>query len=955
MTEQQRLGVLVRWLTPLPAGFTRHPSLRVTVALTAATAAIVVAWVCGWTLPEPRLPGYLPLHAFLETCSIISCVMVLVVSRTFFGDNRNANMTLLGAAFLGVALLDFLHILSYPGMPDMVTPSSEAKAISFWLAARLLTAAALLMAAWSSWKRLTPASREGSWLGATLILVGLVSWICLYRPHWLPRTFTPDQGLTGFKVLAELLLAAVNLSAAYGFYLIATKPLPRTTATIDPVALMAAAIVYALAGLLFAIYSDTNGVFNLLGHFYKLIAACFIYRGLVSVNLYDTQTRTMLALEGADLGLWSWDVGSDMVDFDASAAGLWRTGDGHRSTMAALGSLVHADDRAARLSALRTALDPRGDGVYRSEFRIRTADQETYLVATSTGKTLFRDGAPYRVIGIIRDVTERRRAEDTIRRSEERLNGIVSIAADAIISIDDQHRITLFNHGAETIFGYARDECIGQPIDILLPRRFRAAHDAHIDGFATSASDARRMAERREIYGLRKNGHEFPAEASISRLTIGEERTFTVVLRDNTVQRNGERQLALLNQQLEARVVERTAALQEETDRRLEAQTALSRAQRLEAFGRLAGGVAHDFNNLLTVISGNQELLEMRLKDPKEIALLKRAQEAADMGARLTGRLLTFARRRQLDPVLLDLNEQIAAMVELLQRSIGEDITLTTKLAPRLWKVRSDPSEVENAVLNLAINARDAMPNGGRLVIETAECSVGPDEVGTETKLQPGDYVRLSVSDSGGGMTPEVLARAFEPFFSTKPVGKGTGLGLSTIYGFVQQSGGTVTIHTQEGRGTTINCYLPRSFDTASGDARDRLVDREDPRGSGETILVVEDNPAVLDVTVQRVTALGYTVASAGDAKAAIARIETAGDSITLVLSDVVMPGGMSGFDLAGWLATNAPGIKILLSSGYPDQVASDPRHAPVRFRILRKPYSRSELARALRAALDAT
>ena len=535
--------------------------------------------------------------------------------------------------------------------------------------------------------------------------------------------------------------------------------------------------------------------------------------------------------------------------------------------------------------------------------------------------------------------------ELAVRHSEARLSGILSIAADAIISVDEQNLITLFNHGAETIFGYVSAEVIGKPLDMLLPMRFRADHADHIRHFGASGTMARRMGERQEILGLRKDGTEFPAEASISQIEIVGSRTFTAILRDATQNR-------LAAQLLETRVAEHTKELREEIHRREQAQAALSQSQRMEAFGQLAGGIAHDFNNLLTVISGNHELLEMRLTDEKELTLLKRAQEAAEMGARLTRRLLTFARRRQLEPTVLDLNEQISGMVELLRRSIGENVTLTTNLAPRIWPIRADPSEIENAVLNLAINARDAMPNGGTIVIETTECSIDEREVGGELKLPAGDYVRISVSDTGTGMKPEVVGRAFEPFFTTKPPGQGTGLGLSTIYGFVQQSGGTVTAYSELGRGTCINIYLPRVVEDLKA-ARSERPDEVPLAIEGDIVLLVEDRQDVRDVTKARLEQLGYGVVEAESGAAAIDLLKSGRVSVQLVFSDVVMPGGVSGYGLARWVQANRPTLKILLTSGFTEQIAGarDPDHAPNK--LLRKPYTRTELARAVRDALD--
>jgi PAS domain S-box-containing protein len=672
--------------------------------------------------------------------------------------------------------------------------------------------------------------------------------------------------------------------------------------------------------------------------------------------------------------------------------------------------------------------------------------------------TYFRRRISSHISRVARKLQDQRKPDGAVSSSEARLAGILSIAAEAIISIDDRQRITMFNHGAEAIFGYMSREILGQSLAILLPERFRQSHGRHIQQFAKATTTARRMGERNEIYGLRKDGTEFAAEASISKLEVDCIRTFTVVLRDITERVAREKALKASEERLEQRVAERTAELSalfdavpdgivtsdvegrlraanatavklfgytaqdflnmpasrlyatqadyedvakawtksahDETQRpvsvtcrrkdgttfhamasgsavrdstgtiishvglirditdELKRQKVLAQAQRMEAYGQLTGGVAHDFNNLLTVITGNQELLEMRLKDAKNLTLLRRAQEAAEMGARLTGRLLTFARRRQLETTLLNLNDQIIGMVELLRRSIGEHVKLSTSLAPELGVVRADASEIENAVLNLAINARDAMPKGGHLLIETANCTLEDDELGSENKLPPGDYIRLTVSDSGNGMTQDVLQRAMEPFFTTKPQGKGTGLGLSTIYGFVQQSGGAMTIYSEPERGTTINIYLPRVVHggkTASSEPAPTTT----PIASGESVLVVEDNAGVRDITTKRLEELGYTVRAVENGPAALEVLQSSGPSFDLVFSDVVMPGGLSGYDIARWIREHRPNTKIMLTSGYPDEVARTHDGNVRAIKLLRKPYNRDELAQALRQILN--
>jgi len=532
-----------------------------------------------------------------------------------------------------------------------------------------------------------------------------------------------------------------------------------------------------------------------------------------------------------------------------------------------------------------------------------------------------------------------------LRLAESQMSTILAIAADAIISLNENMRIMVFNEGAASMFGYGKDEIIGQSLDVLIPERFRGSHHTHVAQFAGSPVAARKMGERREIFARRKDGAEFPAEASIAKQEIDGRHVFMVVVRDVTERKLAEAALARANSELENRVAERTRELEAEISRREAAHAALVQAQRMEAFGQLTGGVAHDFNNLLTIVTGNLELLADTTQPELSRTLLRRAADAADMGAALTKRLLTFARRRRLSPQVVDINDLILALMEILKRSIGEHITLTTILAGNVWAPKVDPSEIENAILNLAINARDAMPNGGEMIVETRNVA------GTDLPFDGGarEFVLLSVSDTGEGMPPEVLERAFEPFFSTKEPGRGTGLGLSTVYGFAEQSGGHANIESKVGFGTTVNLYLPR----ADAGAEATVANQSEPlplSENNEVILVVEDNAEVRELTLQRVEGLGYVACEAESGPAAVRVIES-GEHVDLVLSDIVMAGGMSGYELARWIGERAPHIRVVLTTGYAaEEARQDPaaEAAP----ILRKPYKRAELAVALKDAL---
>jgi len=535
-------------------------------------------------------------------------------------------------------------------------------------------------------------------------------------------------------------------------------------------------------------------------------------------------------------------------------------------------------------------------------------------------------------------------------RMQSAIAALLKIASDAVIAVDANYRITLFNDGAERIFGYARAEVIGRPLDVLLPERFRASHGRMMSALESEGSISRLMGERREIAGLRKDGSEFPAEASIAMVEgeKGRVKSFLAVLRDITERRRTQMILANHARELEQRVKERTSELEAEIRRREEAQAQLVQSQRMEAFGQLTGGVAHDFNNLLTIISGNLELLGPELATDKARGLAKRANEASEMAARLTARLLTFARRRRLEPRVLDLNELILGMSEIVQRTIGAHISVSTILASDLRLTRSDPSEVENALLNLVINARDAMPKGGRIVMETRNAEFSEGDATALGEMRTGQYVVASVTDTGTGMPPEIAKRAFEPFFTTKPTGRGTGLGLSTIYGFAKQSGGHLTLYSEVGHGTTVSLYLPRDVNAEMVEVKPS--DGEVPMAeNSETVLVVEDNAEVREVTLQRIEGLGYVVVEAGNAREALDILATRTD-IDLVFSDVVMPGGMSGFDLARWVSEHRPALPIVLTSGFAQGASNE--GIKLAHPILHKPHSRNELAQALATAL---
>jgi two-component system NtrC family sensor kinase len=402
----------------------------------------------------------------------------------------------------------------------------------------------------------------------------------------------------------------------------------------------------------------------------------------------------------------------------------------------------------------------------------------------------------------------------------------------------------------------------------------------------------------------------------------------------------------------------RTERLQFEVSRREATEQALRQAQKMEAVGRLSGGIAHDFNNMLTVILGNIDMALRRVGDDQSrvTRLLDSARQASERAATLVQRLLAFSRQHPQEVKAVDVNRLMQSMSELLRRTIGETVTIETVLGGGLWKTAVDPNQLENAILNLAVNARDAMPEGGRLTIETANSYLDEAYVGSHGDgLAAGQYVMLAVTDSGGGMNREVRERAFEPFFTTKPPGMGTGLGLSMVYGFLKQSGGHIKIYSEEGEGTTIKLYFPRIVDNHTlpdWSADERTARRAPSARGGETILLVEDDEEVRKFATEVLSEQGYKVHAAPDGAAALRLLEIETD-IKLLFTDVVLPNGMNGRQLADEARRRRPELKVLYATGYTRNAIIHQGRLDAEVELLTKPFTADALARKVRQILD--
>ena len=507
------------------------------------------------------------------------------------------------------------------------------------------------------------------------------------------------------------------------------------------------------------------------------------------------------------------------------------------------------------------------------------------------------------------------RLEETERRFQLLIDGVTD---HAIFMLDRTGIVASWNTGAERIKGYSSGEIIGQHFS-----RFYTDEDRQKGVPQTALATAERSGKyEAEGHRVRKDGTTFLANVVINAIRdhSGNLLGFAKITRDVT----------------EKKVVE----------------DQLRQAQKMEAVGQLTGGVAHDFNNLLTVIMGNMEHLERILpRAPQTDRIIGAAIRGASRAAMLTQRLLAFSRRQPLMPEVLSVNKLVAGASELMRRTIGEAIFIETVLAGGLWPTFADSNQLENALINLAINARDAMPDGGKLTIETANTHLDDAYARMNAEVQPGQYVGVFITDTGTGMAPETAAQAFEPFFTTKEIGQGTGLGLSQVYGFIKQSGGHVKIYSEIGEGTTVKLYLPR-YRGEEDFANEQLENRGIPRGRGEVVLVVEDDPDVRDYTIEMVADLGYSVVSASDGASAL-RLLDSHREVALLFTDVGLPGGMNGRQLAEGALRRLPRLKVLYTTGYARNAIVHQGRLDPGVEVVFKPFTYSHLAAKIRQILD--
>ena len=718
-----------------------------------------------------------------------------------------------------------------------------------------------------------------------------------------------------------------------------------------------------------------------------------------------SQERLTRALSTGRVAVYDWDMASDRLSVLGPLAEIF----GVSVESAAQGlplqrfvEAIHPDDRARTAAAIETTA--RTGAPYEAEYRVGQRGRERSVISRGVIET--RPSGERSFSGVLIDITEEKAVETALRQKSTALQilnetssaisgsldlkAIVQTITDAGVKLsgaefgaffynvesESGEQLQLYTlsgapYEAFSSFPMPRNTAVfgptftGQRIvradDITADPRYgqNPPHHGMPKGHLPVRSylAAPVKSHTNDVLGCLLFGHSrpgvFTAEsedlivglAAQAAVAMGNAELFHTVERELAFRRKAEADLQEINNTLEARVVEEVA-------RRTTAEEALRQAQKMEAIGQLTGGVAHDFNNLLTVIMGGLE--SIRRARPEDHARIVRATDMALQGAQraasLTSRLLSFSRRQPLDPKPTDLNILVREMTDLLHRTLGEDIELEGVMAPRLWTVEIDKNQLESAIINLAVNARDAMPGGGKLTIETANTALDESYRQTDTEVIPGQYVMLSVSDNGSGMPGATLSRAFEPFFTTKEVGRGTGLGLSMVYGFIKQSGGHVTIYSEPGQGTTVKLYFPRFVGERNTSAPERTI-ASAGASRGETILIVEDNDDVRNYSVSVLSDLGYAVLEAAHPDEA-ERILNDTVRIDLLFTDVVLP-GRSGRVLAQKAEELRPGLPVLYTTGYSRNAIVHQGRLDADVNLITKPFTFDQLAEKIRDILD--
>jgi PAS domain S-box-containing protein len=908
--------------------------LRRTIIFICCYVVVAVALIPFARHPGPEIPGITALFVAVVFVTELSTGLLLFV---WFRSTPKWSLLLLGSAYLYSAFMVVAHLLTFPGAVVAgerlvsASPQSAGWIFVLWVTGfAFVTLMSVLLEARANVPQVAHPGADRAIAiasGGAILLAFIFAWTAIAMVDQLPPLVAGSSWTALNRMLIFLALTMLASSVAIILTRIRSE--------------LFLWLALALTAMAFAnIVSEIGGGRYTIGWLFArlswIFSACVLF--LYFLKQFERQQRR-LALTDQMLGQRTlerdriWSVSEDLLgvsNFEGYFTSInpsWQRllGWSEDEILSMhVSELRHPDD-AATANEQRAKL-ARGIRTVRMENRFRHKNGSWRWIAW----TLSAENGLIYVAG--RHMTPEKTAAEALRKSEQQFRLLVQGVKDyAIYMIDPDGRITSWNIGAQNIKGYRAEDIIGQNFSC-----FYTQGDRNSDLPARALRQAEHEGKyEEEGWRVRKDGSRFWASVVIDpiRDETGKLVGFAKVTKDITEQRKAKELLE-------------------------EARNRLFQAQKMEAVGQLTGGVAHDFNNLLTIMLGNLDTAQRYTRSlTGDVAdqltrVIGNARTGAQRAAALTQRLLAFSRRQPLSPKPLDVNKFVAGAVDFLQRSLGETVHVEAVGGGGLWSIEADPNELEAALLNLALNARDAMPDGGKLTIETSNAFLDEDYCRQNPEVAPGQYVLISVSDTGIGMTKDIVDRAFEPFFTTKTVGQGTGLGLSQVYGFVKQSGGHIKIYSEPGHGTAIKIYLPRLM----RDAQVQEAESTQSAGEslGETILVVEDDADVRAYVVEVLRDLEYKVLEAQDAPTALAVVERLSGRVDLLLADVILP-GMHGRDLARKIHARWPELKVLFMTGYSRNAIVHHGRLDPGVEVIQKPLIQADLAERIRKLLDAS
>ena len=881
----------------------------------------IVPFILSFLLIALQQYEYLMFHIFAEFFAVVISFILFAVAWQTYEFSKNFFLLFLACAYFWLGSLDLAHALTYKGM-NLIVQNDSNTATQFWIATRYMEAAFLLAApfvVFKNWNRF-----------AVFILPGLIAItlaVFIFAGAF-PTVFIEGQGLTPLKVYSEYIIIAILMAA------IAALNWRKPPISDDARRRIIFAIILTIgAELSFTLYVDLYGVANIFGHIFKLCSYWVLYQATVAASL----THPYLELQAKhdelqanqnELVMLSNAINQTPVSIlitDARGYILYANPKFEEVSGYSAGEVIGRHPQILRSEqTLQADYEDLWATIFagkqwKGELKNKRKDGTLYWESLVISPVNTPDGNISHFLSISEDITERKRLESEITRFGRIVDQSFSeiYISDAKTSLFSQ-----VNLGGRQNLGYTIEELRKlTPADIK-PLYSNEELQKQLEPLRKGLVEDISFTTLHE----RKDGSTYDAEIRVQLLAEEDPPVFLTNIRDVTKRR------------------------------RLEEQ--LRQAQKMEAVGQLTGGIAHDFNNILAIIQGNLELLEEIVEGNTEAAqCIEGALEGSTRGADLTSKLLGFTRKQDSKIQSTDANSVIRHMEPLIAKSLTASIEVDKVFSEALWLADFDPLDFENAVLNLALNSRDAMPAGGSLTIETANKVLDDTYVGDIPGVKEGEFILVSISDTGTGMDAETKKKALDPFFTTKEPGKGTGLGLSMVFGFVRRSGGHLTIYSEVGKGTTVQLYLPKSVQNnnaaSSADTHKVVL----PRGK-ETILVVDDEPALLQLATVHLENLGYQVRAANNPAEALKALEEHAD-INLLFSDIIMPGGMDGYHLASEALKKYPALRIILATGFAgkQKMGADINSEFTSFfaeNLLKKPYSKAELAAAVRRALEA-